>query len=401
MVPPMQSHDFATRCESALVRFGLLIIIAFVLLPQLLKVFTLGLNVADDGYFAMIARQLALTGQYALPLSSSHASIFDPEIGSGPALILPGAIMMVVFGPLPWVPGLTTLAMVSAQLAVFFYIVVGTFGRTRTYIYAAMCLIFLAVLTTSTGYYSYYIGEAPAVGFFLIGTALLHRANSRSAVIAAGLLFSAALLTKLILLFCCVGACAAWFISSIVRDRIRTFVDSAVLISGVALPLLSFEFVKLATLGLAGYWRYWSGLIVTTKSLHVDPVDRWSTFLREIAIYQITPGVCIFVIAASALLATQRFIRTDDLSKRALSLQMMLFGAAALQAIYFVYVSNMWSWYFWSGIAAIAFGGVVPVLGTGLLSGGRRYLRLSLWLPRRKPCCGFMLRRRSEQTDLL
>ena len=367
MVPPMQSHDFATRCESALVRFTLLIAISFVLLPQVLKVFMVGLSAADDGYFAMIARQLALTGQYALPLSSSNASIFDPEIGSGPALILPGAIMMVLFGPLPWVPGLTTLAMFSAQLSVFFYVVGTTFGRKRTYIYAAMCVIFLAVLTTYRGYYSNYIGEAPAVGFFLIGTALLHRANSRSAVFTAGILFSAALLTKLILLFCCVGACAAWFISKIVRDQVRAFVDSAVLTSGVALPLLSFELVKLVTLGVAGYWRYWSGLIVTTESLHAVPIDRWSTFLREITIYQITPGVCIFVFVTCALLAIQRFIRTDDLSERAHSLQMMLFGAAALQAIYFVYFSAMWSRYFWSGIAAIAFGGVVPVLGAGAL----------------------------------
>src|SRR5690242_18541971 len=41
---------------------------------------------ADDSYFAMIARELAATGHFGVPLSNTRFSDFDVENGGGPAL---------------------------------------------------------------------------------------------------------------------------------------------------------------------------------------------------------------------------------------------------------------------------------------------------------------------------
>src|SRR5262249_1181195 len=71
---------------------------------------------ADDAYFSLVAKNLALHGSYSVPRSSETVSLFDPEITSGPGLILPGAAMIALVGARPWATSLTTILLFAATL---------------------------------------------------------------------------------------------------------------------------------------------------------------------------------------------------------------------------------------------------------------------------------------------
>ena len=74
-------------------------VVSWMVVVALTSARRLGLCCADDGYFAIIAKTLVNDLVYALPLSSSERSWFDPQVGSGPAFIMPGAAMIAMFGP--------------------------------------------------------------------------------------------------------------------------------------------------------------------------------------------------------------------------------------------------------------------------------------------------------------
>src|SRR3954471_13148936 len=167
----------------------------FFLVPQILKVLYIGLNIADDSYFAMVAKTLALTGRYAVSIGDSPSVLFDPEISAGPGLIIPGAVAIALFGPQSWVPSATTLALFVAQLSTCFVLLARQYGIPSAAAYGAVSILVLSVLTTYRGYYSFFIGEAPACGYFLIGCVILHLYRRLRGLYIAGLFLSAALMT--------------------------------------------------------------------------------------------------------------------------------------------------------------------------------------------------------------
>jgi len=342
----------------------------FFLIPQILKVLYIGINIADDSYFAMVAKSLALTGRYAVSIGNSPPVLFDPEISSGPGLIIPGAIAIAIFGPQYWVPGAMTLALFLAQLSTCFVLLAGRYGIVSTAVYGGLSILVLSVLTTYRDYYSFFIGEAPACGYFLVGCTILHLYRRPSRLYVAGLFLSAALLTKLILLFSAAGAGAAWLILNANRKSIVRQV--LILSAGVITPLALFEFTKLVALGIDGYAQNWHHFLYFMSSQHVPPTDRRSLFMTELTnVYQVTlPFLLCF--AASVALAIALLFRKDRMDVRGLELGAMYAAAAFSGFVYFAFFSNEWSRYLWQSAFAISFAIGSPLLPlrsvAGLLS---------------------------------
>lgn len=74
---------------------------------------------ADDSYFAITARNVAIGLGYAhsYPQFQTHPGEripFDPGVTIGPALVYPVAAAIRVFGAEPWVPGAATAVLIAA-----------------------------------------------------------------------------------------------------------------------------------------------------------------------------------------------------------------------------------------------------------------------------------------------
>lgn len=188
----------------------------FLAVPHLARIFLVGACCADDAYFAVIARRLAETGQYGFPTSDSATTMFDPLIGSGPVHIAAGALGILLLGPSRWVPSLVTMVHFGTLLAIYLWILRRRFTNA---IFYGTALVLTAIATASYhGYFSLFVGEAPMLGYLVLGTACLAmwRPAADRWLVAGGLALSFALLTKPIALFPTLGILAAWLLIAIV-----------------------------------------------------------------------------------------------------------------------------------------------------------------------------------------
>jgi hypothetical protein len=135
---------------------------------------------ADDAYHSLIAKNLVFNGSYGKPLSSETVSLFDPEIGSGPGLILPGAAMIALVGAQAWAPSLTTILLFTATLTLMTILLATRFPLANVFLYTALCLLALVATTPFQQFAFVFIGEAPAFGYLMVGCALLVTSRGRA-----------------------------------------------------------------------------------------------------------------------------------------------------------------------------------------------------------------------------
>jgi len=184
--------------------------VAFLYL-QVSRAFTITPCCADDSFFSVIARFFSETLKYALPTSSTTHSLFDPRIGVGPALIVPGALMMKIFGAQYWVPGVTVILLFSSQLIVCTWLLIRNFGSARALFFVMLVMLALIGATPDWPFFFIFIGEAPLLGFLLLGAIILAtEGGTKRGVLFGSFALSLALLTKLIGLFSVVGIGLAW-----------------------------------------------------------------------------------------------------------------------------------------------------------------------------------------------
>jgi hypothetical protein len=316
---------------------------------QLLKIANRPLTLIDDGYFALIARTLAETGSYALPWSSSTVPrVFDPAIGVGPALILPGALTIKLFGNAPWVPGCTVLVIFVAQLLALTTLLYRSYCNAAL-AYVAISIVALVALTPPRlDYYYAYVGEAPMIGFLIIGAAILCTSGN---IIAAGLSFALAILTKQAAIYPLAGMLLIWC-AAIWRTE-GAFRRAILLVSTITTPVIVFEAVKLAVLGWHGYLI---GLAETLSFLHnlVAPADRWKTFLATVKWEYCVPVEA--AIAFSLTLAVAVALRWRA------SLLLLTIAGALAAFCWYGFDSIMLPRYLWPAVALAAFAFALPVL---------------------------------------
>jgi hypothetical protein len=154
----------------------------------------------DDAFVATVAKNVALG--YGYSTSYHSLDLFDPEISTGPTVVLPAAVLMSVFGNQYWVPNL------SIAVAIWFTLIM-MLTRLRQHVGRQsfpLAIAFLAagLVVFATAEFGL-LGELP--GVLLVGSAFIilsdDSANDRAKGIVAGLTLGLALNAKLIVMFAC------------------------------------------------------------------------------------------------------------------------------------------------------------------------------------------------------
>lgn len=248
---------------------GAALVLAAVATAALGLVVANGVCCADDAYHAVIAKNLAYGLGYVSTVQDEQVTYvlkpFDPHVGSGPALIVPAALLIAVVGNAAWAPG---TAAVLLWTSVCWLIGRRAFNLARGPGFAAACALFCYLCVALTPYHFEQwvalLGEVPAGLLLVLGVLVLSSGDRPVDAFTAGVCFALAALTKLVALLpvgtaMSVFAVHAGWTSYRLYGRVtRTAVArTACLVLGLLLPHLVFEAWKLIALGPGAHATQW------------------------------------------------------------------------------------------------------------------------------------------------
>lgn len=236
---------------------AILLWVAFGVLCSGVSVAT-GLAHADDATLARVSKTLAAGGGYSF---AGEGNAFDPGITTGPALLLPLALVLKAGGARETLPGLFTVAF---WFAAFTFLFVRAARRTNPLSLligvAAFCFAVLAVFPFHFEHWHALLGEVPAAVLLLVAhwIAAFER-PTRGWWVACGMCVGLAVLTKALAIIAALGVPVILAIRMIRENEIRRRWLSVVatLIGGCLLPIVAFELFKVTQLGFAGYAENW------------------------------------------------------------------------------------------------------------------------------------------------
>ncbi|MBN2107161.1 MAG: hypothetical protein JW832_07010 [Deltaproteobacteria bacterium] len=218
-----------------------------------------GLHTCDDQVAATGARYLASGWGYTLPqpMIPDKIAPFTPWFTQGPAIILPVALAMYVFGTSDIVP---PVAAVSLWALLFALILLVLYRQPRRCLFAP---VVLAIVFGVFGLFGLHfeqwttmLGEVHGALFFVLGIAFFATATqSGKSNLIAGTVIGLSLTSKLIMLFALPGIVLAVIVRLAFEERrfsiqLRYFLALAI---GIALPAAVYELCKMWFLGLGGY----------------------------------------------------------------------------------------------------------------------------------------------------
>jgi len=154
----------------------------------------------DDGYNASVSKNLSMGLGYVT--SYNNYVYFNPEITTGPTILMPVSVLISIFGNKNWVPGLGASIFINIGLILIIYFLYKTKFTNKTgffLLFITTLFLFLANIYLYT-----LIGELPAV-LFAIASIIIFSKFTKKSLFIAGVIFSLALLTKLIVAICFLG----------------------------------------------------------------------------------------------------------------------------------------------------------------------------------------------------
>jgi 4-amino-4-deoxy-L-arabinose transferase-like glycosyltransferase len=204
----------------------------------------------DEAFNLQIPLRLVEDHRYAsLYLDEPY---FDPNITTGPTVLLPIALGFQIFGINYFVARLVMLLyFLGFTLSLYFFSLSFLSSETAATLFTILIVVGIPLFPSSI----HVLGEVPAVFYLIIG--LL--AMDRKRWFFSGFLLGLAALTKAIALFMVFALIAAWiwqvFLVFKQREKFsfRPLFNSLI---GAALPLVGWEAVKLLTLGRGEYAGY-------------------------------------------------------------------------------------------------------------------------------------------------
>ncbi|MCF6341205.1 MAG: hypothetical protein L3J31_00175 [Bacteroidales bacterium] len=232
-------------------------------------VFSSQLGTADDAAIALVARNLAEGNGYASSVAfdgSYGLDKFSAGITTGPTLILPAALLMVIFGNTLWVPGFVTATACLILLIFIFRHVQKQTNLTLALAFSTLLIFFFYNMTAGLHFVNWFVllGELPATFLGILGVLILAASpKKRSAIVTACLLFGLAFTTKM-LSFLGFLPLIAWFVYSLIKEkqnRKTLFTNYLLGALSFAMPYLLFEIWKLFSLGISAYIENWQGFI--------------------------------------------------------------------------------------------------------------------------------------------
>ncbi|MCL2335360.1 MAG: hypothetical protein FWC57_04785 [Endomicrobia bacterium] len=149
-----------------------------------LNIFNYPMAHYDDALYADVSKNLAFGYGYASGLNEACLARFNPNIGTGPAVILPAALVIKIFGNKYWAPGLSA-ALLNFVLLFFIFWLPKKFNAAADEILWLWRVVFIIVLffaSTLPGLeqwacfnqmYASMFGEAPAALLIIVSAIVL------------------------------------------------------------------------------------------------------------------------------------------------------------------------------------------------------------------------------------
>lgn len=205
----------------------------------------------DEGWVLQAPLTMAATGQYASlgAIWDGNNKLFDPYVSTGPAVLLPTALVFKVFGT-----GVVQarLVMVIFYLAVIVLMAWYVYRQTNSKYSILAVISVLLVASPPVNFRLDVLGEFPAIAYALAALLLWQKNKFAAAGVLAGL----AILSKSIMLFL-LPAAGLLFLYKLYRSRhsIKPVLFQAVRWGiGAATPIAAWELFKFIQLG--GYAAY-------------------------------------------------------------------------------------------------------------------------------------------------
>ena len=312
-----------------------------------------GLHTCDDQVAATAASYFANGLGYTLPqpIIPDKITPFTPWITQGPAIILPVAFAMYVFGTSDIVPAVAAVSLWALLFGLILFIL---YRQPRRWLFAPVTLaIVLGVFGIFGLHFEQWttmLGEVHAALFYVLGIAYLARSKqSIKSNVIAGMLIGLSLTSKFIMILALPGI----FLASLLQlksDEKRLLIIFRYFLAlgiGIALPSLLFELCKVWTLGFTGYVDTIKAFSAMLKS---QGVSGGNTLAEAAGIFEklnilktrffLSPVKIILIIILSVLLAFR--IRNNRVIK------IFYFSAIASAVIiymYWLFLSKGWARY--------------------------------------------------------
>jgi hypothetical protein len=206
----------------------------------------------DEGVNLQAARNLARSGSYALAYAEQDVRPFDPQLTTGPTVIVPVAMVFKVFGA----------GLMQGRLVMVAYVLLAALGlyRAARSLYGptvamVAVLVLCAVGRASPTSTRDVVGEAAALALLFWGAQTFIVARRGGATVhfaTAGLLFGLAILTKAQFTLLLPILAAAWLVT---RGRSTGFLARHLFIA-LAGPValgLAWQVYQVTVLGLSGF----------------------------------------------------------------------------------------------------------------------------------------------------
>lgn len=218
----------------------------------------------DEAYNASVAKNIVAGLGYST--SYDRLILFNPEITTGPNLIVPAAVLIGLFGNNYWAPALSSLIISSMLMLIILMMLYRHLAATlqidlkkkKDWLILLLIFLILTLFWLPDIRDIKLLGEIPSALFVCAGILIIFLpAQKRSDIFGGGLLLGLAITSKSVTLIFVIVIQFMWLLFQSVESKqngIKENRSSQFLLSlGIILPIASFELVKLISLGMENF----------------------------------------------------------------------------------------------------------------------------------------------------
>ena len=241
-----------------------ILILVSIFTISLSHVFSSQLSFADDASIAVASKNLAMGNGYStsVPFNNQYGiDRFSSGITTGPTLVLPSSLLIVLFGNQLWAPGISVLFTILLLTVIISIILSHHLKLKLSIIYSAIFLLFLYNITAGIHFEHWFslLGELPAGLYTILGIVIISISPKNLKYIATGCLFlGLAFMTKMISLlgFLSVELLFLFLFIKSKNERKKLFIYFVIGNFFFFLPYGLFEIYKLLSLGFNDYLNH-------------------------------------------------------------------------------------------------------------------------------------------------
>jgi hypothetical protein len=312
--------------------------------------FSKSLCCADDSYISVAAKNLAIGSGYGTSLSSSYYGIKQYEFGitTGPTLVVPAAIMIKIFGNLPWIPGLTSVILNLILTICIYFSSCKLFGFIKSNVFISILLLLCFGFFYPNWLLLWHsiLGEVHASLYFLLGLILFQISEGKGKIFYLSILvFGLSILTKLIFLIPVFPFIFYAIVSCFFQkfNFVYKFKKSIIILMVLFSPYFLFELIKLIDLGLDSYFNYLLETFSGYLSIHGSGNENSKKFLFEDSVKLLKDNLGIdllWIILSSLLYLIIILFSNMDVNTRKINL--IAIFSYLISFIWWVFLSKGW-----------------------------------------------------------